>query len=412
MDEDIQRRIREKISEIEEKSADGNYIYRGEPKTHEGHPYYGKVSSNLWREYGLDMENFDIEVVQTEMLSGAKKHIGDLPQDYRADLAASLNVPQEESDKTIDFEILTEIQHYGGKTNLIDFTTDYFIALFFACDGHHDKEGRVILQKTKEIQNIIERPRNPRHRVIAQKSIFVRPPKGFINKPHEDNVVIIPGDLKQGILQHLQQYRDISKETIYNDVYGFIRHQGIHGGAYTEFYRGFASLERGHEATTIAEKQKSYEEAVNHYTQSIELDPNQITAYNNRGLAYTNLRNYNSAINDFHRAIEINPNYADAYNNRGVAYMRQGKRDHAIDDYNRAIELNPNYAPAYYNRGEVLLRLREWERAKSDLTIAGEKGINITNVFGNTYTSVANFQSKTGITLPVDIAAMLTPTQS
>ena len=80
------------------------------------------------------------------MLSGAKKHIGDLPQDYRADLAASLNVPQEESDKTIDFEILTEIQHYGGKTNLIDFTTDYFIALFFACDGHHDKEGRVILQ--------------------------------------------------------------------------------------------------------------------------------------------------------------------------------------------------------------------------------------------------------------------------
>ena len=32
MDEDIQRRIREKISEIEEKSADGNYIYRGEPE--------------------------------------------------------------------------------------------------------------------------------------------------------------------------------------------------------------------------------------------------------------------------------------------------------------------------------------------------------------------------------------------
>ena len=225
-------------------------------------------------------------------------------------------------------------------------------------------------------------------------------------------MVIIPKDLKQWILQHLQQYRDISKETIYNDVYGFIRHQGIHGGAYTEFYRGFASLERGHEATTIAEKQKWYEEAVNHYTQSIELDPNQITAYNNRGLAYTNLRNYNSAINDFHRAIEINPNYADAYNNRGVAYIRQGKRDHAIDDYSRAIELNPDYAPAYYNRGEVLLPLREWERAKSDLTIAGEKGVDIINVFGNTYTSVANFQSKTGITLPADIAAMLTPTQS
>ena len=28
-----------------------------------------------------------------------------------------------------DFEILTQLQHYGGKTNLIDFTTDYLIAL-------------------------------------------------------------------------------------------------------------------------------------------------------------------------------------------------------------------------------------------------------------------------------------------
>ena len=51
MDEDIQRRIREIISEIEEKSADGAYIYRGEPETHEEHPHYGKVSSA----YGANM---------------------------------------------------------------------------------------------------------------------------------------------------------------------------------------------------------------------------------------------------------------------------------------------------------------------------------------------------------------------
>ena len=43
-------RIREKISEIEEESANGNYIYRGEPK------YYPKVSSPLYREYEVDIE--------------------------------------------------------------------------------------------------------------------------------------------------------------------------------------------------------------------------------------------------------------------------------------------------------------------------------------------------------------------
>ena len=225
MDKDIQREIRKIISEIEEKSGDGDHIYRGEPETHEGPPYYGKVSSSLWRDFGLDTEGFNIEAVQTEMLNGAKKHIGDLPQDSRIDLIVSLNASQEESDKTIDFEILTEIQHYGGQTNLIDFTTDYFIALFFACDGFHYEDGRVILQKTADIHNMMEHPRNPRHRVIAQKSVFLRPPKGFI-EPHEDDIVIIPGELKQWILQNLRKYHDISTETIYNDLYGYIRHQG------------------------------------------------------------------------------------------------------------------------------------------------------------------------------------------
>ena len=231
MDEAIQREIKEIISEIEEKSADGNYIYRGEPETHEGHPYHGKVSSSLWREYGLEIDAFNIEAVQTEMLSGAKQHLGEQSQDFRADRTVS------------NFEILTEIQHYGGKTNLIDFTTDYFIALFFACDGHHEKKGRVILQKTENIQNMIEHPRNPRHRVIAQKSVFVRPPKGFI-EPNEDDTVTIPGDLKQWILQNLRKYHDISTETIYNDIYGFIKHQKIHGGCLYTGFLGFYLSEK------------------------------------------------------------------------------------------------------------------------------------------------------------------------
>ena len=330
MDEDIQRRIREKIGEIEEKSANGDYIYRGEPKKHEGPPYYGKVSSNLWREYGLEVEGFDMQVIEKEILDDAKKHIGDLPQDSRGGLAASLNVIREDIDETTDFEILTEIQHYSGKTNLIDFTIDYFIALFFACDGHHNKKGRVILQKTEEIRDIIKHPRSPRHRVIAQKSVFVRPPKGFI-EPHEDDIVTIPGDIKRWMLQNLRKYHGISTETIYNDLYGFIRHQGIHGGAYTQFYRGFAYQKRGDEATISKEKQKWYKEALKHYTRAIQLDPNQVSAYNNRGNAYRNLEDYNSAIDDYNRVIMLNPNDAEAYSNRGLAYQD-------IGDYKEAIQ--------------------------------------------------------------------------
>ena len=112
-------RVLAKITEIAEKSATGDYIYRGESKC------YKKVSSNLYREYETDIEaeNFDIVTVQDEILKEAKEY----------------------THKTDEFEILTELQHHGGKTNLIDFTTDYLVALFFACDGNRDKPGRVIL---------------------------------------------------------------------------------------------------------------------------------------------------------------------------------------------------------------------------------------------------------------------------
>ena len=143
------RTVQDIIRAIEKKSAEGGYIYRGEPECYEGDPYYGKVSSTLWREYGIDVEHCDIEIVQNEMLNGAKKHLGHLPQDSDTDFTAVLNEEQEHTGETVNFEILTEIQHYGGKTNLIDFTEDFFIALFFACDGHHDEPGRVILQKKR-----------------------------------------------------------------------------------------------------------------------------------------------------------------------------------------------------------------------------------------------------------------------
>ncbi|MYE90073.1 tetratricopeptide repeat protein [Candidatus Poribacteria bacterium] len=403
MDENIQCRIKDKISEIEKKSANGAYIYRGEPED------YGKVSSSLWREYGLETDGFDIETIQSEMLNDAKKHIGDLSQDFSTDTVASI-VNQPDTDETINFEILTEIQHYGGQTNLIDFTTDCFIALFFACDGYHNEPGRVILQKIEDIKEMIKTTRNPRHRVIAQKSVFVHPPNGFI-EPHKDNIVIIPPNLKQGILQYLRKYHGISTEAIYNDLHGFIRHQDIHGGAYTEFYRGFASLKRGDEAKTRKKRKKWFKKAVKDFTQAIRLDPNQATTYVNRSIAHIRLKDYSSAIKDCDRAIAINPNYLDAYNNRGRAYLGQNDLGRAIEEYCRAIALNPNDAHAYFNRGVALLYIVEieGEGAKEDLITAKEKGLDIIAAFRAEYGSVEDFEDRI-MDLPADIVEMLTPT--
>ena len=408
--------IQDIISTIESKSSDGGYIYRGERKLHKEHPYCGKVSSNLWREYGIDEEQFDIEVIQKELLNAAKKHIGQLPQDYRVDYTASPGVSREDTDETNDFKILTDIQHYEGKTNLIDFTTDYFIALFFACDGSPDEDGRVILQKTDLIKNWIKYPQNPRHRVIAQKSVFVRPPRGFI-EPQEDDIVIIPANRKQLILQHLRKFHGLSTETIYNDLHGFIRNQDIHGDVYTHFCKGIAYGNRGDEGTVIKEKQEEYKKAIWHYTKAIELksdlseaymnrgnvyakkddfdraiqdydtaihlNPTFVEAYNDRGLVHYNKGDFNRAINDFETAIQLNPNLVEAHNNLGLTYADKGNFDRAIENYNMAIKLKPNYAEAHSNRGSVYHNKGNFDRAIENYNIAIEINPDLAAVYNN-----------------------------
>ena len=177
-----------------------------------------KVSSNLWRELNkLNLLDRDVEEIQKRELDEAKSY----------------------SSETDEFEILIELQHFGGKTNLIDFTTHPYIALFFAANGSPDRDGRVILQnKTGKIKDWIREPRKPEphSRPMVQKSIFVRPPEGFI--PNDfiklDEIVIIPKDLKRPIRDYIEQEFSISNESIYHDIHGFIRSQDSRWNAYSE----------------------------------------------------------------------------------------------------------------------------------------------------------------------------------
>ena len=85
----------------------------------------------------VDFKDFDLRDVQRGMLHVAKKHIGEPPQGLSEDFTGrhirQRYIKYDEQRSIIDseeLEILTELQHYGGTTNLIDFTTDYLIALF------------------------------------------------------------------------------------------------------------------------------------------------------------------------------------------------------------------------------------------------------------------------------------------
>ena len=446
--QDELNRVLEKICEIAEKSAGGDYIYRGEPAC------YPTVSSTLYREYEeeIEEESFEIDVVQEEILDEARK--------YTRETAG-------------DLEILTELQHHGGKTNLIDFTTDYLIALFFACDGEHDQAGRVILLEKESDDYEVEKPPKTINRVESQKSIFVQASEGFVEP---DKVVTVPQDLKQAMLNYLRKHHDISTETIYNDLHGFITKRSIHESAYTLFHKGLTCQNRGDSAKKLGEKQDWYDKSIGHYTEAlalkpdlhvaynnrgaaykakgeldnaiqdyttaielnpdsataynsrgttyaekgeldnaikdlttaIERNPDSATAYNNRGTAYAEKGELDNAIKDFTTAIERNPDDAIAYSNRGATYLQKGELDNAIKDFTTAIERNPDSADAYYNRGEAWMHLSEWDKAKADLTVARDMGADILTGFHNDYENVADFEQKNGVTVPADIKEMLT----
>ena len=422
----------------------GEYLFRGVSKD----SY--KIEASAYRRLKTNKTASQLLKVNQELIEKAKTQGHD----------------QKNGRPLSDLDLLAELQHFGAATCLMDFSRNALVALWFACQQSskdEEKNGKVFAVRSddparfktvtpdlieKKIDHFFEldeqgryplyqwEPKLQNNRIIAQHSVFVF---GGAQIEAETECVVMLSS-KEAILKSLAEISDVTEASMFPDFDGFARLHA-HDKPYIEpdarghLQRGIEAYQRRKLDDAIAyytkvieldptdtsivaqayynrggayHGKRKFEHAIADYTRAIDLKPDFDVAYNDRGLAYNNLRDYNNAINDFDRAIEIDPTYPDAYNNRGVAYIRQRKHDRAIDDYNRAIELN--YVLAYFNRAEVLLHQRKWKRAKSDLTTAKEKGVDIINGFINIYTSVTNFQSKTGITLPEDIAEMLTAT--
>ena len=253
----------------------------------------------------------------------------------------------------------------AAKTNLIDFTEDYLIALFFACDGSHGEDGRIILLKRDDSETYkVRKPRQTISRVESQKSIFVESLDGFITPNIE---VSIPADLKFPILKYLRRYHRISIETIYNDLHGFIRRS-----AHTEFLKGLTCQRKANESETDREKREHCENAIKHYTEALKLKSDYAEAYYNRGVAYGEKGDFDQALQDYSKAITLKPQEAITYNNRGVAYFAKDKVDAALRDYSKAIDLNPKYAEVYYNRGNAYGKKGDFDAAIQNLNKAIE----------------------------------------
>jgi tetratricopeptide (TPR) repeat protein len=85
--------------------------------------------------------------------------------------------------------------------------------------------------------------------------------------------------------------------------------------------------------------------------------------------------NYEQIMQDYAAVIQLNPDFVYAYFNRGNLYCLSKDYKAAISDYTEAIERNPDFAEAFYNRGLTRLSLGETRKGIADLSRAGELGM-------------------------------------
>jgi hypothetical protein len=119
---------------------------------------------------------------------------------------------------------------------------------------------------------------------------------------------------------------------------------------------------------TAPDKAKSY------WDRAIATNPKVAEAYNNRGLAFYNLKLYQEAIKDFSQSIRMKPRYAEAFNNRGNAYYELDQYEKARADFDQSIMIKPKYSKAHMNRGLVYFQMQNIDQACNDFRRACDLG--------------------------------------
>ena len=113
-------------------------------------------------------------------------------------------------------------------------------------------------------------------------------------------------------------------------------------------------------------KKMNYKDAIEQYSNAVELDPDYDKAYIQRAMAYTKLEEFEKAATDFDRAIVFNEKDADLYYYSGMAYHLQGKSNIALTKLNKAIDMKNNFLEAFQARSVVLMDLERYQEALED----------------------------------------------
>ena len=420
----------ELLEEIKEAVGDRECIFRGEPSDQ-----FGEVTSSLYRkldepdvvptelmatdqheQFAEELKKLSAKYASTEADDAAPLTKGEVQADIKklqAVVADGRAFPDGYKKLVLQLlqrdyasgakrrasliksnsEILAELQHYGGETNLIDFSESYLVALFFACkdDSYSENNGHLIVlpkrgikeisgdEETPKDERFIIRPLPDNRRALIQRSVMLHEPKGHLEYTDEQIILVpIPSNLKNAILDYLDKFCDISVDTLFPDIQGYIESQKFTRLSRLRMRQAYTQLDEG-----------KIEGALSNYSRAIDMDNKNAVSYQFRARVYEALGRHEEALVDCNRAIELQTQDGDfratLYDARARILTGLGHFEEALSDCNRGLELDIQYPTfrvlLYQARALVYLEQKDYKRALEDC----ELGLGLDGLKDNVY---------------------------
>jgi tetratricopeptide (TPR) repeat protein len=96
------------------------------------------------------------------------------------------------------------------------------------------------------------------------------------------------------------------------------------------------------------------DQAIEHYTRSLQLNPASASTHYNLGIALAARSRRDEAIAHFEQALRLDSGYAQAHNNLGALLYLAGRPVDALEHYRQAIAIRPDNVEARTNLGALL----------------------------------------------------------
>jgi putative GTP pyrophosphokinase len=118
-----------------------------------------------------------------------------------------------------------------------------------------------------------------------------------------------------------------------------------------------------------AHNKNRFSEAIGYYSRILELNPgNSVSAlvYKHRGMANFAQSLYQDAIEDFTRSLEMDPSAYKAVYYRGIVKSVLRQYPEAAEDFTLSLKINPYQPFVFYRRGQAYYHLEDYPQALAD----------------------------------------------